>query len=120
MTRVSKIISFILMAVLFSGTAYPETVIHSERSLYRDIIVFDSFGERCMRFTRRNIARQSCMNLNEPNAFVFECSKMLMGALYLKPAPSKVLVVGLGGGSLPSAILRILPGADLTIVEIDK
>lgn len=43
----------------------------------------------------------------------------MMGALYLKPAPSKVLVIGLGGGTLPSALFRALPETDFDIVEID-
>jgi spermidine synthase len=111
--------SSLLLTVLFSGTACPETILHSERSLYRDIIVFETFGERCMRFTHRNIAQQSCIYLNDPNALVFNCSKMLMGALYLKPSPRKMLVIGLGGGNLPSAIQRVLPNTDLDIVEID-
>lgn len=108
-----------LFAVLLAGTACPETVIHSERSLYRDITVFESFGKRCMRFTRQNNAQQSCITLNDPNTLVFNCNKLMMGALYLKPAPSRVLVIGLGGGTLPSALLTVLPKTDFDIVEID-
>ena len=117
--RIFSIVSFFLLTAVLSGTARPETILHSERSLYRDIIVFDNFNERCMRFTHRNIAQQSCLNLNDPNLLVFNCSKMLMGAFYLKPTPNKVLVIGLGGGSLPSAIQRILHNTDIDIVEID-
>ena len=108
-----------LLAVLLVGTAYPETVLHSEHSLYRDITVVESFGKRCMRFTRQNNAQQSCIYLNDPNTLVFNCNKLMMGALYLKPAPRSVLVIGLGGGSLPSALLRVLPKTDIDIVEID-
>jgi spermidine synthase len=108
-----------LLAVLFVGTAQPETVIHSERSLYRDIIVFENSGERCMRFTRQNNSQQSCIYLNDPNTLVFNCNKLMMGALYLKPDPGKVLVIGMGGGTLPSTLMKILPKTDFNIVEID-
>lgn len=118
-SRTFSIISSLLLTVLLAGTACSETILHSERSLYRDIIVFENFGERCMRFTHRNIAQQSCIYLNDPNTLVFSCTKMLMGALYLKPAPRKILVIGLGGGNLPSAIQLVLPNTELEIVEID-
>jgi spermidine synthase len=109
----------LLLLVLSAGTAYAETVLHSERSLYRDISVVESFGKRCMRFTRQNNAQQSCIYLNNPSTLVFNCNKLMMGALYLKPAPSRVLIIGLGGGTLPSALQRVLPNTEIDIVEID-
>ena len=42
-----------------------------------------------------------------------------MGALYLNPNPGKILIVGLGGGVLPTALARMLPDAVIDIVEID-
>jgi spermidine synthase len=30
---------------------------------------------------------------------------MMLGALYLKPEPKKILVLGLGGGTLPTTIM---------------
>jgi spermidine synthase len=44
---------------------------------------------------------------------------MMMAALYLDPSPQRVLIIGLGGGTLPSAFQKILPGATIDAVEID-
>jgi spermidine synthase len=102
-----------------SGMANAETVIYKERSIYRDITVFDSIGTRCMRFSRQNNTQQSCISLSDPDALMFDCNKMMLGALYLRPDPRKVLLIGLGGGTLASALIRLLPEAELSVVEID-
>ena len=108
-----------LLPLCSPGGAFSETVIHTERSLYRDIIVSESFGKRCLRFDRNNHTIQACISLNNPTALAFSCTKMMLGALYLQPDPQKVLVIGLGGGTLPMAVSRILPKAEIDVVEID-
>jgi spermidine synthase len=94
-------------------------VLHTEKSLYRNIVVYEADGLRCMKFGRYEGGRQSCMSLEHPQHLVFEYTKMMMGALYLNPAPARVLVIGLGGGTLPSALQRILPAVRIDAVEID-
>jgi spermidine synthase len=44
---------------------------------------------------------------------------MMLGALLLAPAPRRVLVIGLGGGTLPRALEKLLPEATIDVVEID-
>src|SRR5512143_437124 len=98
--------------------ARAETIVHTERSLYRNIVVYDDDGLRCMKFSRAELAgRQSCQRLREPRALVFDYTRMMMGALYLDPAPQRVLVLGLGGGTLPTA-LAAWPGVrEVDVVE---
>jgi spermidine synthase len=45
--------------------------------------------------------------------------QMMLGALFVNPAPQSVLIVGLGGGTLPRALRQILPNARIDVVEID-
>ena len=45
--------------------------------------------------------------------------QMMMTALYLQPQPQSILIIGLGGGSLPRVLTRMLPQAKIDIVEID-
>jgi spermidine synthase len=95
-------------------------VIHTEKSLYRNIVVYEEDDQRCMSFTRRHqTARQTCLSLEDPNQFVFSYTKMMMGALYLNPNPRNILIVGLGGGVLPTALAKMFPDAVIDIVEID-
>lgn len=107
-----------LLLIATSGVSNAE-VIYTERSLYRNIVVSESFGSRCLRFTRHNNTQQSCISLHNPDYLVFDCTKMMLGALYLTPNPRKVLVIGLGGGTLATALSRILPDAEMDVVEID-
>ena len=44
---------------------------------------------------------------------------MMLGALYLAPQPHDILIIGLGGGTLPRTLERLLPRADIDVVEID-
>jgi spermidine synthase len=108
-----------LAALLAAPAAAAETILHTERSLYRQIVVYDDDELRCMRFTRQPTARQSCQMREEPRRLVFEYLRMMMGALYLGPAPGRVLVVGLGGGSLVGALETVLPQAHIDAVEVD-
>lgn len=100
--------------------AAAETVVHRERSLYRTIVVYEDEELRCMSFARvRGTGRQSCQALNDPNRFVLNYTKMMMGALYLNPEPRRILIIGLGGGTLPAALARLFPPAQIDAVEID-
>ncbi len=96
-----------------------ENTIHSERSLYRDIAVTQRGNIRCMQFNRQVKARQTCISLIQPHQLVHDYTRMMMGALYLNPAPQHVLVIGLGGGAIPKALLNILPNAQIDVVELD-
>lgn len=112
-------VSLWMLLCITTEIAYAKTIIHIERSVYRNIIVSDSFGTRCLRFSSQNDVEQSCISLNDPVSIVFDCNKMMMGALYLQPNPRKILIIGLGGGTLPSALMRILPESEIHVVEID-
>lgn len=112
-----------LLALFASLATMPSTamtVIHTEKSLYRNILVYEEDEQRCMSFARNHqTARQTCKSLDDPNQFVFVYTRMMMGALYLNPNPRQLLVVGLGGGVLPMALAKMFPNARIDIVEID-
>ena len=98
----------------------PLRLVHSERSLYRQVLIYEGEGTRCLCFTRMcTIGRQSCMTLAQPDQLVFQYTRMMLGALLLNPQPHDVLIIGLGGGSLPRALSTLLPQAQIDLVEID-
>ncbi len=111
----------LLTWVLFMNPtgASAEKIIHTERSLYRNIIVYEDESERCMRFTRQTSARQTCYSLKNPDQLVFNYTKMMLAALYLQPRPRTILIIGLGGGTLPTTLSRLIPGVAIDVVEID-
>ena len=112
-------VALLLMVGALAGIAEAEKILHTERSLYRNIIVSESFGTRCLRFNRNSNTQQSCFSVKNPDQILFECNRMMLGALYVRPNPRKVLMIGLGGGTLTSAVSRILPNAEIDVVEID-
>ncbi len=72
---------------------------------------------RSLHFTSQEI--QSSMSLLNPDALEIEYTRMMMGFLLFKPMPQHILMVGLGGGSLPKFCYRYLPQSRITVVEID-
>ncbi|MCP5363562.1 MAG: fused MFS/spermidine synthase [Rickettsiaceae bacterium] len=97
------------------------SIIYNTVNNYGSKWVYEIGNERCLSFLKppANI-RQSCLNLDNPNLLVFDYSKMMLATLYLKPTPQKILIIGLGGGSLPNALIKLLPSVQIDIVEIDQ
>ena len=110
-----------LMGAAFALTAAVTGAqeIYQEKSLYRNILVYEEQGLRCMKFGRQGTGRQTCISLKNPDALVLSYTRMLLGAFYLKPEPQKILIIGLGGGSLPSALKKIVPRARIETIELD-
>ncbi len=89
--------------------------IHSCRDAWGTIRVFDDGRCRHMRFGRHD--EQSCVDLKEPQALVYEYTQaMVLGALFTAES-KRVLVLGLGGGALVHALRFMLPEAQITVVE---
>ena len=95
--------------------------IHRERSQYSDIIVTERDGRRCMRFDVRRYGNlnQSCYLLNDPMRLVFDYTQMSFAGLLVNPKPERILVAGLGGGSIPTLMDELFPQAHIDVVEID-
>ena len=114
---------FLALVLMLAGCANGSEVsglVHQERSLYRNIYVAEANGERCMYFRLRgNPGKQSCIDLDEPDRLVSEYSRLMMAGLYVQPQPRRILMIGLGGGVLPTALQRLLPEAEIDVVEID-
>ena len=95
-------------------------IIHRERSLYQTILISRRGAEVCLQFSiRRDQRNQSCINKRDPRKMVFSYTQMMMASLLLNPEPKRILVVGLGGGTLPTALAELLPETHIDAVEID-
>ena len=116
-----KFLLLLPLALLLAAPAARAQLVHSEKSLYREVLVYEENGERCMCFTRQcRIGRQSCIFLSDPHRFALNYTRMMLGGmLFTGPAPQRVLIVGLGGGSIPKALREILPQAQIDVAEID-
>ncbi len=92
--------------------------IWQQRSIYRNIIVFEGNGHRCLTFGKYS-ARQSCFEIDHPLKLVLAYTQRIFDAINELPKVDRVLVIGVGGGSLPMAIRDRYPSAYIDAVELD-
>ena len=109
-----------LLLASFPNSLFAKTI-HKERSIYRNIVITESKHIRCMQFEsrRREIANQACINLRNKKELVFEYAHAMMAGLAFNQTPKRILIIGLGGGTLPNAFSELLPDSEITSVEID-
>jgi spermidine synthase len=104
---------------LFTAAA-DARVIHVEPSEFAPVFVIEEYGERCLNFEdTKGEGRQTCFDLADPDKMVFAYTRMMTSALFLMPEPRNVLMIGLGGATIPKAFAKILPETVIDSVEID-
>ncbi len=95
-------------------------VIHQEKSLYRNILVEDDGDLRCLKFNVKSTkTQQSCLYKSQPKKLVFNYTKLLMSGLLLNPEPKRILIVGLGGGTMSNTLAQLFPSSHIDNIEID-
>lgn len=97
------------------GSAIQNALIHVSLTL-RDLDTHERF-EQVLRFGSTDV--QSAMDLHQPDRLVLNYTRLMMGFMLFQPRPKNMLMIGLGGGSLPKFCHRHFPDTDLTVVEID-
>jgi spermidine synthase len=79
-------------------------------------VLRDEDGELSLRFGDGSV--QSRMLQADPGRLVLEYTRLMMGFLLFRPAPARIAMIGLGGGSLAKYCASRLPDADFTAIEI--
>lgn len=95
-----------------------QDIVHQEKSLYRNIVVLERDGIRCMKFGVRD-GRQGCINVNDPKRIELDYFRAAFASFYAVPKPHRVLVIGLGCGVMPMAIRVLDPDVRIDSVELD-
>ncbi|MCC6621064.1 MAG: fused MFS/spermidine synthase [Deltaproteobacteria bacterium] len=85
---------------------------------YNVFVVEDDEGIRRLRFELNGVD-QSAVKPGDPEHLVFAYMRTLVTALALRPAPERVLVIGIGGGSFPMFMRKHLPKVHIDAVDID-
>lgn len=62
---------------------------------------------------------QSAMRVTAPNELELRYTQCMMGFMLFNPQPAKILMIGLGGGSLAKFVHSQLPETRTTIIEIN-
>ena len=96
-----------------------QTVIYEKASPYNTIIVTeDPKGMRTLLFERGG-GRQSVVKPGDPDHLELPYARAALAGLALCEEPRRMLVVGLGGGSLPMFLRAHYPAATIDVAEID-
>ncbi len=94
-------------------------VLYEKNSPYNTIVVTDDeSGLRTLSF-ERNGARQSVVKPGDPDHLELPYVRSMLVSLAIVEHPSRVLVVGLGGGTIPTFLHRHYPEATIDAVDID-
>ena len=96
-----------------------QTVIYEKASPYNTIIVTEDYkGMRTLLFERGG-GRQSVVKPGDPDHLELPYARVALAGLALCEEPRRILVVGLGGGSLPMFLRKHYPAAAIDVAEID-
>ncbi len=87
------------------------------RGSYNKPFIIDSGLWRSLHFDFDNV--QSAMSLKDPDKLSLAYTRKMMAFLLFNDAPARILLLGLGGGSLAKFCYRNLPRAAVTTIEIN-
>jgi len=90
-------------------------LVHQSQSDEGIIEVVDTGDMRSLHFG--TFPRQSCMSLTTPHTLALSYTEAMMAALIFNASPKRVLVIGLGGGSLVKFLLHHFPDCEIDVVE---
>jgi spermidine synthase len=124
MTGQTKIaIIFLFLLGFFTATramaAPGGQILYESDSIYHHITIRQEGMERCMIFGRQRDLRQTCLDLEKPDASVFEYTAMMFAGFLFRPEAKSVCLIGLGGGYIPTVFRMHLPQVRLHSVEVD-
>jgi len=117
-----RLCCFAFLAVLLSFAslaAAQDKILYQKQSPYSLVVVTeDDQGMRTLRFGTGGV-RQSVAKVGDPDHLELPYAPVMLSGLALCPEPKRVLVVGLGGGSIPSFLHKHYPKTRVDAVEID-
>lgn len=96
-----------------------ERVLYEKKSPYNFVVVTeDSRGLRSLLFEKGG-ARQSVVKVGDPDHIELPYARVMLVGLALVKPPKRVLIVGLGGGTIPSILHKHYPKTMIDVVDID-
>ncbi len=112
--RLKMAAAVILLTIITTPT--PCKILYEKDSAYHRIIVEQIGSVRILRF---GPTYQSAIDLSDPSRAVFPYTDYFHLSLIFNPNIKRVLMVGLGGGTVPMRFWRDYEDAQIDVVEID-
>ena len=96
-----------------------DDVIYRTESEFNTIVVTEDLqGIRTLRFADHG-ARQSVVKRGDPDFIALPYAKAMHVGLAVPDDPKRVLIVGLGGGTIPQFLRHHFPQLNIDVVELD-
>jgi spermidine synthase len=108
-------LAFGLINIGWTPVAWTKTLLQKD-TFYHRIRIEEDDEARYMYFDR---TLQSAMNLKDPTALRLIYSRYTSVGLTFRPDAKKMLLIGLGGGSIPKKVQKEFPDMEIDAVEID-
>src|SRR3712207_6273335 len=106
----------LLLLALCASAFGAEKVLYEKASAYNNIIVTeDDQGYRVLRFERSG-ARQSIAKPGDPTFLGFAYTKVAFAGLSLAQDVRRIMIIGLGGGTMPMFLRHYYPNATIDVV----
>ncbi|MGZ8215802.1 spermine/spermidine synthase domain-containing protein [Methylomagnum sp.] len=94
---------------------YGGTLVHCRRDKEGLVEVVDAFGVRSLHFGTS--PKQSAMSLADPDRLELSYVRAMLAGIIFSADPGRVLLLGLGGGSLAKFLLNAFPECRIDVVE---
>jgi spermidine synthase len=105
--------------VLESPAADPSLILEKLfRGEYEKPFVLEDGDTRFLYFSFAHV--QSAMRIKNPDSLELAYTRKMMSFALFNPKPRRILMLGLGGGSLAKFCHRHFPNAEITVIEINE
>jgi spermidine synthase len=112
-------LGFLAIVALSVAVARAEKVLYEKQSPYNTVVVTeDEEGLRTLWFERYG-ARQSVVKVGDPDHLELAYARVMPVGVAVVEEPKRVLIVGLGGGTVPSFLHKHYPKTQIDVVDID-
>ncbi|HIQ22190.1 MAG TPA: hypothetical protein EYH34_13280 [Planctomycetes bacterium] len=121
MFRRKRLLLVVLLAVAAACFASlgQEKILYERQSAYNTILVTeDGRGMRTLYFERGGV-RQSVVKPDDPDLIELAYARAMPVGLAFVEEPRRVLIIGLGGGTIPSFLHKHYPQTIIDVVDID-
>jgi len=111
----------VCFACVVTGIAVPrEKVLFEGKSEFNSSIkvIENANGLRTLIFDNNDV-RQSSVKLGDPDRLELAYTRVMPAALAVVEKPKRILIVGLGGGSIPNFLHKHYPNTHIDVVDID-
>jgi spermidine synthase len=84
-----------------------------------EVWVYEESHYRYLSFIVPGKETQTCIDLNNPSRVVYDYQKIILASLFTIKKPSKICIIGLGGGSLALACHKLFPETAIENIEFN-